>query len=97
MSEKKHDLMYQYFGKDYNHFCSECRNLIRVNTGNRTCYKCTVYGNTGSEASDWKRGQTACGQFNKDWKMPPLIKCSAPKKEDKAEVIEPLEGQLGLW
>lgn len=97
MSDKKYDLMYQYFGKDYNHFCYECRNLVCVNGGSRNYYKCSVYGNTKSNASDWKKGQTACGQFDKEWKMRPLMKCTAPEKEKEETVLEPLDGQVSLF
>lgn len=29
--------------------------------------KCTVYGATHSEASDWRKKYEACGLYNKPW------------------------------
>ena len=94
---RKINLMYTYFGRDYNHFCTDCKNLRSVNLGSKTKYKCTVYGNTSSEASDWKKNQTACGQYNKVWNMKPLMKCVNQEKPRDTVEVEPLEGQTSLF
>lgn len=57
--------MYKYSGgTDYRHTCSECKNCVKVGKGNRSVYKCLVYGNTNSAASDWKISYIACKHYN---------------------------------
>ena len=57
--------------------------------------KCTVYGATHSEASDWRKKYVACGMYNKDWKGPEIIRLinSGPRERDQ---IMPLEGQIEM-
>ena len=51
-------------GTDPTHQCVECCNCKRFQRGSRKVYKCMLYGNTDSEASDWNAMSTACKLFN---------------------------------
>lgn len=70
--KRKIELMHYCFGKDEKHKCRDCDNLIKQ-IYNRTYYKCSVYGETDSEASDWRLKYTACGMFNKEYNGRPII------------------------
>ena len=59
-SEQKISRMYRYFGESQSgNKCKDCSNLIKVERGNHRVSKCLVYGDTFSEASDWKQSHKA--------------------------------------
>lgn len=62
MSLRKHDLMYQLFGKSEG-LCWDCEHYLGYRHHDRTVRKCEVYGDTRSEASDWKGSAQACGLY----------------------------------
>ena len=92
-SEQKINRMYKYFGKsESGKKCKDCSNLIRVERGNHRVSKCLVYGDTFSEASDWKRSHKACGMINQSYDGRPIIEiCERRHKAD-----EQIEGQMVL-
>ena len=92
-SEQKISRMYKYFGKSGSgKKCKECSNLIRVERGNHRVSKCLVYGDTFSEASDWKQSHNACGMLNQYYDGRPIIEICEPRH--KADVQ--IEGQMTL-
>ena len=58
--------MHSRYGKDTNHICKECKNLLWHIYGNTSVHKCKVYGVSMSCATDFPVRQFACGLFNKD-------------------------------
>lgn len=62
MATKKHDLMYQLFGKA-DGLCKDCEHYIAFRYHDYNRRKCEVYGDTRSEASDWKGKAQACGLY----------------------------------
>lgn len=62
MAIRKHDLMYQLFGKTEG-LCRDCEHYLGYRHHDRTVRKCEVYGDTRSEASDWKGSAQACGLY----------------------------------
>lgn len=63
---RKIALMYATFGIDTQcRRCRECPCLVRVNPTSRPYYKCSVYGQSGSTATDWAGKWLACGRFEK--------------------------------
>lgn len=54
-------------------YLQRMQNLIRVEAGKRKIYKCLVYGNTASVATDWKASYMACRHFNQPVPERPLI------------------------
>lgn len=62
----KIDLMHATFGMDMKcRLCKDCKCLVRVTPSDRSHYKCTVYGLSNAESSDWAARWSACGRFNK--------------------------------
>ena len=58
---KSIEIMHKFFGSGHpSDKCGDCKNLIK--DGNY--YKCRIYGNTSSEASDWRKKRNACAMFN---------------------------------
>ena len=85
-SEQKAKRMYKQFGMITDgRRCKDCDNLIKVGA----YYKCLIYGNTHSEASDWKISNTACGMIDKDYIGRPII--------ELREKREQIEGQLTVF
>lgn len=63
---RKIDLMYAAFGIDTQcRRCKDCPCLVRVTPTSRAYYKCTVYGESSAESTDWTGKWTACGRFGK--------------------------------
>ena len=92
-SEQKINRMYKYFGKSgSDKKCKDCSNLIRVECGNRRVSKCLVYGDTFSEASDWKQSHKACGMLNQYYDGRPIIEIY----EQRRKADEQIEGQMVL-
>ena len=65
MNMKKCELMYARFGTEEG-VCADCIHLVGCVRGNKSLYKCEVYGETHSEASDWRKKWKACGLKNKE-------------------------------
>lgn len=91
MSDRKIDLMHQYFGKA-DGFCKECSNLVK-HTKNRSYYKCRAYGETASDASDWRTGYRACGLYNKPYIGRRIIELARRNRS----TTDQIEGQLSLF
>ena len=91
---KKIKLMHKYFGASKGK-CGECSNLSRSCCGRRTLYKCKVYGDTSSEATDWARSWPACEMLNQEYSGPPMMGASIGRSAPQLEPEEPLDGQMG--
>ena len=90
---RKIDEMHRRFGIVSDKRCEDCSNLIKGRYHGMMLRKCTVYGATHSEASDWRKKYVACGMFNKEWKGTEIIRTlrhsGMPKQPE-----QPLEGQM---
>ena len=98
VSTKKIDLMHEMFGEDPEHKCAECENLIShtANTANRIWYKCSCYGDTSSEATDWRLKYTACELFNMPYKGTPIIEIKKHMTRVDASETYECEGQMSI-
>lgn len=79
-------------GTDPTHQCVECCNCKRFQRGSRKVYKCMLYGNTDSEASDWNAMSTACKLFNMQHRPLPEAAREIPPDEDGA-----IAGQMSIF
>ena len=88
--------MYKLFGQTKNPdaICRDCRHL-HTYTAERKYYKCSVYGDTRSDATDWRIGWIACGMYGKPYTGKPVIETVKHAGRKKPE--EPIEGQLSLF
>ena len=94
---KKIGRMYDLFGHCENReaICRDCDHL-KSYTANRKYYKCECYGDTSSEATDWRVGWIACGLYNKPYEGDkPVIEAKKHARRKKTE--EPMEGQMSLF
>ena len=57
---RKIELMHKLFGKLPGRTCKECDHLCSF-TASHKWYKCENYGETSSEATDWRLKWSACG------------------------------------
>lgn len=90
---KKIDLMHKLFGTVPDRYCKECPHLESY-TASRKWYKCGVYGNTCSEATDWRLKYKACGMIDIPiYAGTPIVK-QLRLLNWKPE--EPMEGQFVL-
>lgn len=63
MAIRKIDAMYKYYGVGTGR-CENCPHFRRK-VFDKVYFKCLVYGNSNSEATDWRSGYTACGLIDK--------------------------------
>ena len=67
---RKVEAMYFLFGREGEKKCISCPHLLRHRWNDRTYFKCEMYGDSNSEATDWALSWTACGLINGDhWRM----------------------------
>lgn len=88
---RKIDAMHERFGR-HDGICKECGNLECYYQNGRYYYKCKVYGNSRSAATDWRLSWDACGMYNSLWTGRTIIELL--KSESKKEPILPPEGQI---
>ena len=96
MTIRKIDLMHRQFGKCDGHTCKECSNLVWHHY-DKKYYKCSVYGESYSEATDWRVSYPACGMFNKEWNGGRIVELVRSCREfSRKGEIEPLYGQISF-
>lgn len=100
MADRKITAMHREYGKDIAHKCADCPNLCihaAMSSTGRTHYKCRVYGESFSEATDWTKRWKACGMYGH-----PASKGDTPlferlKHAKRKADVEPLDGQISMW
>ena len=86
--------MYKWSGgTDYCHTCHECKNCVRLQKGKRTVYKCLSYGNTDSEATDWKASYIACKAYGLTPPDVPVIEVATKKRAPDPNIT----GQMSIF
>lgn len=94
---KKIDLMYATFGVDPQcRRCRDCPCLKRVVTNDSSYLKCTVYGESSAESTDWAGKWTACGRFGKPLKPGENTVLWTSKGSKDKPGDEQLPGQIKL-
>lgn len=63
MTIRKIDAMHHYYGFGVG-FCKDCPHFVEKEW-ERKFYKCLVYGDTNSEATDWRKNYVACSLIDK--------------------------------
>lgn len=88
---RKIDLMHSLYGVIPSQKCKDCMHL---KGGVNEYRKCEIYGQTHSEATDFRLSYTACGMFNREWDgdIPVVRMNNGVKKEE-----EQIPGQMSLF
>jgi len=89
MTMRKIDAMYHYYGVGVGR-CGNCPHFVRK-VWDKIYYKCTVYGDSNSEKTDWRTGYTACGLIDKpfpdgDVRIVRMIVASKEREEIKGQI-----------
>lgn len=94
---KKIDAMHHFYGYDHlDRKCSECDHLIHGEYHGRMYYKCTVYGCSHSEATDWRKSYDACGLVDHDFpendnRIMDIL------KTERIQKVEQIPGQTSIF
>lgn len=91
---RKIDLMHKMFGRMEGRTCGECKNLITYRYRDKVYRKCTIYGDTSSEATDWVKKYAACGKFNGEYKGRPIVRMVTPEKSRKPMVDDEMQVRM---
>lgn len=97
MVERKIHAMHKRFGTCGVMRCKDCPHLIRVRPTDRQFYKCELYGDTNSEATDWRVGYQACGMFGVEQDMSRWVPILEQLKHAPKPPDPPLDGQVDMW
>lgn len=88
------EIMHNFFGSGHpSDKCGDCENLVK-HVANRTYYKCSVYGESRSEATDWRKKWNSCAMFNIPYNGFPIrdVVRYLPRIEE-----EQIEGQMTIF
>lgn len=61
--ERKIEAMHRIYGVHFGKRCENCPHLVK-STWDKTYYKCLLYGESHSEATDWRLKWQACGMID---------------------------------
>ena len=95
MIARKIDAMHAIYGFLNGKQCKDCPHLVEGYYHDKKLIKCSVYGMTHSEATDWRKKWTACGCFIRPF----------PEEENrifdqikhmKLQLEKPIEGQITM-
>lgn len=93
---RKIDLMHKLYGEIPDRKCKDCQHLCSY-TANRKYYKCECYGQTASEATDWRLKWTACSLIDVEVLSEyPVVRNLRYLNGKTKEPIE-VEGQTSLF
>ena len=84
------NIMRQKFGEGQG-VCKDCSHFS-IHIANRKHFKCEVYGESASAATDWRAGTPACGLFNQETALRNLYKTIGKNKEKPVP-----KGQISLF
>lgn len=93
---RKIEAMHHHYGKTGG-ICKNCCNFDMYQCSGKRVSKCTAYGLSHSEASDWSGRHQACGKYNVPFdneKETPLIVVLKRGKRETEDI--PCENQIGL-
>lgn len=95
MALRKLELMHKRFGVCAGKTCGTCKHLTS-HFYDKRYFKCTVYGESASEATDWAKRWEACGCYNQDYAGPKVIYFvkHAPRPP---EPVAECEGQQSIF
>ena len=89
------EIMHQEFGiHSPPEKCKTCSNLHHIIHRDKSYYKCQVYGESQSQATDFRLKWTACGAYNQIYKGIPIK--DAMKHSEKRQDDIQVEGQMEL-
>ena len=89
------EFMHNFFGSGHpSNKCGTCSHLVSV-IANRKYFKCECFGNTNSEASDWRKKYPSCALYNMTYNGVAGIEIKKHMKKPKIDVQ--CEGQISLF
>ena len=93
---RKIEAMHRFYGPDpEGRICGDCDHLIRSTPGNRSFFKCILYGQSSGESTDWRCRWQACMMINREkpegW-IPVIERLKYAKRPPEPQ----LEGQIGM-
>ena len=95
---RKIELMHEIYGEGEG-VCKDCKFLLHLSHHDKSYYKCSMYGESASEATDWRCKSPACGLKNikSDTlkNIRPLIHLIKHKGNKKP--VDPIQGQMTLF
>lgn len=90
---KKIDAMHVAFGvSDPERKCSECKYFMEK-IWDKKYFKCRIYGDTNSDATDWRKKYSACGLIDGEYTGAPILEYTKRRKPTKGEE-RPVDGQM---
>ncbi len=95
LNGRKIEAMHKIYGEDpKGRNCQECPRFFEGEYHNRNYFKCSVYGLSRSESTDWRKSWTACSLFDEPFPQGELrvIDRIKPPKKPEPEI----RGQISM-
>lgn len=92
LNGRKIEAMHKLYGFGADR-CENCPHLVKHVWG-RIYYKCSLYGDSASEATDWRLSWPACGLIDHDPEPDNWI--PVIKRYERVVTIEQLPGQISM-
>lgn len=94
MSVRKIDAMHKRYGIGEG-FCKDCPHFVE-HLWDKKYFKCSVYGSSHSEATDWRKSYIACGLINKPFPHGDrrIVKMLTPDKNDNEQIPGQIEMEI---
>lgn len=95
MPDRKIAAMHKEYGHGWGSKCGDCPWLhsVEMRRGRRY-YKCTAYGESSAESTDWAKKWDACGLVDKTLPDVPLLE---RLKHEARPTNEPIKGQIDIF
>lgn len=94
---RKIDAMYKLYGCVSWRSCRDCPYLIGYEYNGRHYYKCKAYGDSNSEATDWRLYYHACGLIVMGIPTDHVPVIERLKHEKRGCNDRPVEGQITMF
>ena len=94
---RKIDAMHSLFGIVGDATCKICPHIRGNWAGNRHVYKCEAYGDTASEATDWRLWYPACNLIFVNLKKDYVPVIERIKHGARGSHGEPIPGQMTMF
>lgn len=92
---RKIDAMHKLFGVTPGKKCGECHHLTTYQQGLRRWFKCDIYGQPSSVATDWRKKWQACGLFDRP--APKGYRKIIKTITRKPSEMLPIDGQIDMF
>lgn len=97
MTDRKLAAMHKEYGRAHGRTCGECQHLAcRTMRSGRRYYKCTAYGVSIADSTDWAKSWEACMMIYQELPKGHIPLIDRMRHSPRAK-NEPIQGQISMF